>query len=241
MLYTSKYAIEDFEVYELEETTSTNDELKSISNIKPNHLITAIKQTQGRGRRGRTWEALLGNLYFSYSFEIAPQELSRLVFIISLSIAQSISEISKEDLVKIKWPNDVLLNDKKVSGVLLENIKDNIWAIGIGVNIVSSPKLPSILYQATSLQEEGIMLDRKEFLHYYLTNFNKNYKTYKKEGFSKIKTQWLEYAKNYQQTINIKTEKETKTGIFSAIDDDGYLILQNTNKEEKIIAGDLFI
>ena len=78
-------------------------------------------------------------------------------------------------------------------------------------------------------------------MYYYLKNFNKNYEIYTKEGFSKIKEQWLEFAHNYHQPINIKTEKELKSGIFSAIDDNGYLILKTNDKEEKIIAGDLFI
>ena len=61
------------------------------------------------------------------------------------------------------------------------------------------------------------------------------------KGFSKIKEQWLEFAHNHHQPINVKTEKELKSGIFSAIDDNGYLILKTNDKEEKIIAGDLFI
>ena len=242
MLSTSNYTIENFNIYELKQTSSTNDALKELPNLSPYTLITALKQTKGRGRRGRTWQSPKGNLYFSYSFIIPIKDLNKLVFIISLSLAQTVKNISpSSQSIKIKWPNDVLLNNKKISGILLENLKDDLWIIGIGVNIVSSPKLTEVLYEATSLQEEGIILDRIKFLHYYLKNFNKNYEIYTKEGFSKIKEQWLEFAHNYHQPINIKTEKELKSGIFSAIDDNGYLILKTNDKEEKIIAGDLFI
>jgi BirA family biotin operon repressor/biotin-[acetyl-CoA-carboxylase] ligase len=96
-------------------------------------------------------------------------------------------------------------------------------------------------YQATSLAENGIMLDRTDFLHYYLTNFSNDVKKYQQNGFQSLKQEWLQYALNYQRTVHIKTERGTKTGVFKTLDDNGYLILETEHGEEKIIAGDLFV
>ena len=165
MLFISKEEYEGFNIYELEETTSTNDVLKSQSDLSSSIVILAQNQTHGRGRRSNVWQSASGNLYFSYNQYINLQDLSKIVCLIALTLAQTIKQLSQNIDVKIKWPNDVIVNGGKISGILLENIKDNIWCIGIGVNITSSPKLDNAPYPITSLQEEGIILDRKEFLH----------------------------------------------------------------------------
>ena len=135
----------------------------------------------------------------------------------------------------IKWNLDY----KKV--VLLENIKDTLWAIGIGVNVEKAPVLEGMPYQATSLKESGLILDRIELLHYYLQQFLSDMQEYRKNGFDKIRREWLDMAKGYKEKIKIKTEREVKEGFFEDIDDNGYLILKTNKGTEKIIAGDLFI
>jgi BirA family biotin operon repressor/biotin-[acetyl-CoA-carboxylase] ligase len=241
MLYIHKEKIENYECYELEELGSTNDEIKSIKDASIPTIITALKQTKGRGRRGRSWEQVLGNLYFSYNIELSPKDLSKLVCIIGLSLAKTIKELSSTVDIKIKWPNDVMVNGHKISGILIENIKDNYWALGIGVNIVASPNINNTYYKATSLKEQGVTLDRMDFLRYYMKNFSNYYKNYLEFGFENIKKEWLEFAFKLHETITIQNEKTLKTGIFTNLDDEGYLILKTNNKEEKIIAGDLFI
>ncbi|MBQ8750931.1 MAG: biotin--[Alphaproteobacteria bacterium] len=241
MLYTSKEIIENYECYEFEELTSTNDEIKNIKDLSIPTLITAINQTNGRGRRARNWTPILGNLYFSYNIELSPKDLSKFVCLIGLSLAKTIKQLSSTLDIKIKWPNDVMVNNNKISGILIENISGNYWVVGIGVNIVDSPNIENASYQATSLKEQGIILDRKDFLRYYLKNFNQDYKQYLQFGFENIRKQWLELALNINKTITIQNEDISKKGEFITIDDNGYLILKTKDKEEKIIAGDLFI
>ena len=124
---------------------------------------------------------------------------------------------------------------------MFENIKENLWGIGIGVNIIGTPALENQPYKAVSLKECGILLDRIDFLRYYLHNFTTDLAEYRQKGFASIKEQWLKMALNYQKTITVKTEKTEKTGLFSALDDNGYLILQTSAGEERILAGDLFV
>lgn len=228
--------------YEEESVGSTNDEIKKlVPEAGESIVISAVRQTGGRGRRGRVWQGLDGNLFFTYSLSFPISELSRIVCLTGLSLAETVKKIAPSARVQIKWPNDVFLEGKKLSGILLENISDNLWGIGIGVNIVSSPRLEDMPYQAVSLKECGIMLDRTEFLHYYLHEFAADLAYCRKAGFAAVKERWLALAMNYRQNIGIKTETGLKEGVFADMDDNGYLLLQTADgKTERIIAGDLF-
>jgi BirA family biotin operon repressor/biotin-[acetyl-CoA-carboxylase] ligase len=242
MLSTCNKIIEQRQWYDFKELSSTNDELKKHYKDASKIIITAQNQTNGRGRLGRTWKEANGNLYFSYGLEISPQNLSNIVCLIGLSLAKTIQDVLPNKDIKIKWPNDIVIENKKISGILLENIKDNLWCVGIGVNIQTAPILDeNSHYKATSIKDEGIVLDRIEFLQYYLKNFNQDYKQYQIQGFDVIKKQWLQKALNINQQISIVTGNKTKQGTFITIDDAGYLVLKVDDKEEKIIVGDMFI
>lgn len=238
-LYKEKISLWDW--YDAKCVTSTNDEIKKIASDNEYVAISAMRQSGGRGRRGRKWTGIEGNLYFTYSIKIPLSELSRFVCLIGLSLAKTIKFFLPHNKVQIKWPNDVFLEDKKISGILLENIQKDLWAVGIGVNIIGAPVLENSSYQATSLKEYGFQLDRVDFLHYYLKNFTEDLEDYQKNGFEAVKKQWLDMALNLQQEIIIKTETESKKGVFLTLDDNGYLILKTDRGQERVIAGDLFI
>ena len=156
-------------------------------------------------------------------------------------LAKTITEISPLCQPKIKWPNDIFLKDKKLTGMLLENIKEDIWAVGIGVNIADSPKLINQAYEATSLKENGILTTREIFLEKFLNNLSKMQKQYRQQGFTPIKDEWLKQALNLGKEIIIKNEKDEKRGKFLTLDENGYLILKTNQGKQKIIAGDLFL
>lgn len=238
-MYKEKIAL--WEWYDVPVVNSTNDEIKKFLFEETPVVISAVRQTKGRGRRGHTWQEKEGNLYFTLSLKIPPFELSRYVCLIGLRLAKTIKALSPESNVKIKWPNDVFLNNKKVSGILLEKLKEDIWAIGIGVNIVASPTICNMPYQAGSLKESAIVLDRTDFLRYYLENFAKDLLLYQKEGFLPIKAQWLSFAMNLNREITIKNERTVQTGIFLTLDDNGYLLLKTDEQIKRIVAGDLFV
>lgn len=239
-VYKEKIALWDW--YEIESTGSTNDEIKRLIPSSGNSVaLSAVRQTGGRGRRGRGWQEIEGNLYLTFSVEIPAAELSRYVCLIGLSLAETIKEIAPQSDVRIKWPNDVFLGGKKLSGILLENICGSLWAVGIGVNVAAAPDLSGTAYKAGSLKENGIMLDRIEFLHYYLAKFASGLEQYRREGFLPLKERWLSLALNRRQKISVKTETAVKTGEFLTIDDNGYLMLKTGEGIERIVAGDLFI
>ena len=108
-------------------------------------IIIAETQTAGRGRYGRIWQSPRGNLYVSFVFESNPMRDKYLSFLTGLALAESLPEFN----VRLKWPNDVLLEGKKVAGILLETTGDKI-IVGIGVNLVSSPD-KNMLYPTANL------------------------------------------------------------------------------------------
>ena len=158
--------IGDWMLHDMAEAGSTNDEVKKLSaNIRGQKVvISARSQTNGRGRRGRGWVSLDGNLFFSLGVENELKNLGALVFIASLSLWQTVRNLDPLLNVKLKWPNDVLVNDKKISGMLLEKGAGDYWVIGIGVNLKVAPLLVNTLYPAVSLAEAGINVERLDFL-----------------------------------------------------------------------------
>ena len=240
MLFGYKERIDQWKWFEAEELNSTNDAIKKLQESDFPAVISALRQTKGRGRRGRKWIGIEGNLYFTYSLKILPQELSQYVCLIGLSLVKTVKRFSPNTKVEIKWPNDIFMENKKLTGVLLEHIRDDNWAIGIGVNIAKAPIITDQPYEATSLKENWIETDRITFLKKYLIQFSQDLETYKREGFTNIKAEWLKYAYRLGEEIVIKNEKSEKRGIFLTLDDNGYLVLKTKEGEEKIIAGDLF-
>lgn len=235
--------IADWTWIDKEIVTSTNDEALLFSNSTTDEkfIISSQEQTQGRGRRGRCWTALKGNLFFSQGIPFDSKYIGHLIFITSLSLYQTIYELlPKEHNLHLKWPNDVLINNCKVSGILIEKGSNDYYIIGIGVNICSFPKDNPMLYPATSLKDNGINIDRLAFMKSYINKFDDNYKIWKTSGFDLIKTQWLLAVKGLGEPVNVKLENRELNGIFEGIGAQGELLLKSDDKSHKIYAGDIF-
>lgn len=205
-------------------------------------VVSAVRQTAGRGRRGRQWIDCAGNLFMSLAVKAEMKDLGRLVLLSSLCLFATIKELSKDVKVKIelKWPNDVLVNGGKISGILLEKGSGDYFVIGIGVNIAASPKGNVAAYPLVSLREAGIDTDRVTFLKNYVAIWDKTRDTWDKEGFESLRQMWLANVKGLGEKINVTDEKETKKGVFFGIDEDGALLLGGADGIRKIRAGDVF-
>lgn len=224
------------------EVGSTNDEAKNLTNDSTGnkYVITAQSQTNGRGRRGRSWISLDGNLFMSMAIKVELKDLGQIIFIVSLSLLETLRRLFPSINVCLKWPNDVLVNEQKVSGILLEKGEGEYLVIGVGVNIVASPKIEGLIYPALSLHDAGYSTDRISLLKAYLQTFDANWKIWKEKGFENVKQRWLDNAKGCGQKILVHTEKGDKAGIFSGVDNNGTLLLQIDDEIEKIYAGDIF-
>ncbi|GMO56016.1 MAG: hypothetical protein Ta2D_00020 [Rickettsiales bacterium] len=222
---TQKNKISNYNIVELDEVDST---MLKIKEYEVNTILVAQKQTNGRGKDNRVWNSEKnGNLYFSMLLNAEKQlNYSQLSFVVSLAFRDAIpNSISK-------WPNDILLNDKKCCGILLQ-LDNKKLIIGCGLNIKTYP--PNTSFPATSLKDEGFIIDRIEILKVFLQNFNNYYEIWEKNGFSIIREKWLEKCYNLKKKIKIN-EKE---GIFFDIDNEGALLLSIGDKIEKITSGDV--
>lgn len=226
------------------EIESTNDEAYRISkDILPGQkiVITTQRQTKGRGRRGRNWISLEGNLFMSQVFCWPLKENNALPLIVSLAVLNTVLQLSPHAHVRLKWPNDVLLNNCKLSGILLERGEKDSIIIGIGVNVKHYPEASSLLYPSTSLSANDIDIDRTEFLKLYLDEFDKLIQIYTSKGMSTIVSMWLNHAKGLNSPIVVRTQHNELTGIFKGLDSDGMLQLKTIDdKVVSISAGDVF-
>lgn len=233
--------INGWDFYKYEEIGSTNDVIKLFCQT-PNRkiVVQAIRQTAGRGRLGRSWVSEEGNLFFSMAFEFPLKDLGHLVTVSALSLAQILSRLAPQEKVSLKWPNDVLMNEAKISGILLEKGDGDYIITGIGVNIVSAPEIPDILYPTNSLRNAGIETTADTLLTQYLQQFDSNLQILRQQGFVPLKKQWLNMAANLNKQILVRQLDKEETGIFRGIDDNANLIIETAGELKKILAGDIF-
>ena len=227
---------------EKEEVASTNDEAYVLSQAVKSgcYVVTAKRQTNGRGRRGRSWVGYDGNLFMSFLQPVDMAKIGQIVFVVSLSLLETLQELFPKIEAKLKWPNDVLVENNKISGILLEKGEGDYLIIGIGVNLVGAPKLEEVIYPAASLKDKGFEVDRLTFFKKYVEIYDKNCSLWQKQGFAPIREKWLNNVKGLGEEIAVHTDKETKIGIFKNVDEDGILLLERQNALEKIYAGDIF-
>ena len=152
-----KYYLMKIKKYKYKLVTSTNDiAIKLIKNKNINAgFVLANKQKKGRGQRGRKWISYKGNLFVSIFYRIEKMNLSltKLTIINAKLVIKMISNYYKKN-IKIKMPNDILINKKKICGILQETIQKNkkrYLIVGIGLNLIKSPKIKD--YPTTNLYE----------------------------------------------------------------------------------------
>lgn len=208
-------------------------------------VILGEYQTRGRGRRERTWISNAGqNLTFSILLknDLKDHKINLVNLGSSLAVAQALENLYQLN-VELKWPNDVLVEKKKIAGILLESQskgnKISRVAIGIGLN-VNQPNFPGKFdIQPTSVRKEFKELaNRERLLSEILNLFEDMLETWKNEP-QKILNDWRNRCKMIGERIKITDGDKIKSGIFHDIDDDGFLILKISDKYEKIHFGDM--
>lgn len=237
----------NFTIHHFEEVKSTNSlalELSKTHKIDHNHIILADSQSGGKGRMGRSWTSPPGNLYFSLVLKSQKSiaEISQISFLSAVSMGLAISEFDqkKTDEAKInyKWPNDILIDGKKVAGILLEKDSDFV-VVGIGVNINSHPQ--NISYPACNLENRGFLVNQENLLKKFLDNFSDLYQKWQNFGFTPIRNLWLARAYNLGKEININLPEKSLLGVFKDLDKNGNLIISSANTEIIISSAEIII
>jgi BirA family biotin operon repressor/biotin-[acetyl-CoA-carboxylase] ligase len=206
--------------------------------------ISAARQTQGRGRRGRVWDAGQGNLTASLLLRPKAQAsvIGQLSFAAALAVAEMAQHFAPDISIQVKWPNDVLGNGRKLAGILLESGEDSSgrWlVIGVGVNLASFP--PGTEFPATSLAQLGIAAPSSEdALTVLAARFAHWYDVWMSEGFETVRTGWLARAGGLGKPIQARLPHHTHEGVFEGIDAAGALLLNEQGHVRAIAAGEVF-
>jgi len=248
-------------------TKSTNDDL--LARWRAGELIDPVariahEQTSGKGRAGRIWFSRPEDtLCFSlaYPFRKRPNELSGLSLVIGLAVVAGIAGalgISEAELhqqgLRLKWPNDLLLNNAKLGGILIEGGQSNpespTWmVIGLGLNLRHGELIEKSLKDSTSLKVAALdqlmphqaPIPDNEFIWLKLIeSFEKHLIDFERHGFSYFKNSWAQWDAFDGQSVCISgTGKESLAGISVGVDDTGALILKQNDKSIAIHAGDV--
>ena len=227
-----------FNLHIYDEIDSTNDEAKRIEGIKDFHIFITEKQTKGRGRHGKKWSSPnTGNIYMTISTSQNTSQINPISLISGLICKKAIDKLIRKPSIMLKWPNDILFNDKKIGGILVEteinkeNIK-TIIGIGINLNINKEESWWGDLsrFALESKRNELINLILTEFLNIFDNSYDN----------------WLDDWKKSCMHINKEIEifdgeHLKKKAIFKDIDAQGNAIIETKEGEEVIATGQISI
>ena len=229
-----------FRLFQFDEIASTNDAAKDYAEKggREQAVFIADRQSGGRGRSGNQWESPAGNLYMSCILfrPILARDAGQYSFLTAVAIFDAVQPyLKKGQELKLKWPNDILMDGKKLSGILLEStITDGRldWlVIGAGLNLAYAPQGAAKL---------GADIDRLGLAEKILSNINIYAQLVDNEGFKPVRDKWLRHAAALGEVINVRLPHENRQGVFETIDQDGCLILKRNNQRERIASGDVF-
>ena len=217
-------------IIKVHEIESAMDFAKNLfENVKPPFIVVADIQKKGRGQYKKEWESPYGGLWFTEVLEInTPLGLSTYI---SIPIMRILKKYVQD--VKIKWPNDILVENKKIAGILIE-IKGNIAFIGIGINVEN--EIPDELKEIAISLKEKVCLSKNSIFNEIIKEQENLNDVFLKIGFKGFKE---EYEKNLiliNKEVTIKNET-TINGVVKGVTEDGELILKNKNNEIKISHG----
>ena len=202
--------------------------------------ITATRQTAGYGRRDRSWDSGDGNLAATLLLrpDAPPAAAAQLSFAAALAVADLAAHFAPQAAIRVKWPNDVLVSGRKLSGILLEAGQG--WlAIGIGINLAAHPTETE--FPATSLAALGIAPPTPDAaLTVLASRFAHWLSAWREQGFEPLRAAWLARAGELGAPIRARLPHEERHGAFAGIDASGALLLREASGVRAITAGEVF-
>lgn len=237
------------ETISLKQVKSTNLYAKEhLSELHDKTVVHALSQTEGRGRLQRKWVDLgEGNLFMS--FVLKPSEsfdeiYSNLTQYLSVKLCKILEAYGLEP--QIKWPNDVLINGKKIAGILSEtvmqgsNFKGLVLGIGVNLNASEASVKEITDKEVTALNLEiGNVVDCESFRAVLCEEFFKDYDEFLEKGFEFIKSDYINKACFLDKEVCVKVFDTEKRGIAKSVTDKGELVLFNNNEDFVLTIGDI--
>ncbi len=240
----------DRNVIYYKEIDSTNRKAKELAETKSEGLVViADRQTAGRGRRGRSWESSAeDNLYMSLLLkpQIPVTHASMLTLVMACSVADAFAKCGIR--AQIKWPNDLILGDKKICGILTEmEVTDeqiDFVVIGVGVNLNQSMIAEELKDKATSVfLETGKRIEREELVTAILDCFEENYACFQKEqNLNFLQEEYNEMLVNKNRQVLVLEPAGEYQGIAMGINEKGELLVQKEDGQlEPVFAGEVSV
>lgn len=211
--------------------------------------ITARSQTRGRGRCGRSWISETGNFHATYTRALGGEisEVARYSFVAALAVRDSVLEFTYDRcMLTLKWPNDVLADDRKVAGILLECITSsgrNHLICGIGINLATSPgdagtggwkPRPGSLREAA-----GITVTTDDLLPVMACAMQKRVQQLVDEGFESIRVDWLGSAAGLGRQVEVRDGNEIVHGVLVTVDRSGFAVVDDGKAMRTFAAADI--
>ena len=235
-----------------ESTGSTNIQAKLLAEegAPSGTLVVAEQQTQGRGRRGRTWASPAGrNLYFTLLLkpDFVPDKASMLTLVMAIAVQSAITEVCGIK-AGIKWPNDIVVNGKKVTGILTEMSVQGEYiqhvVIGVGINVKEQEFIPELEGKAASLEQElGRQGSRAALLEKIMEFFEADYALFtQKQNLSLLMEAYNAALVNCGREVRVLDPAGEYTGMAQGINEKGELCVKTADgKVKKVYAGEVSV
>ncbi len=246
-------------IYYKEEVDSTNTSAKELSakGMKNGSVIISNYQKKGKGRNGKIWTSPCGcNVYMSILLKpkFSPEVAQGMTILAAVSVADAIAETTALK-PQIKWPNDILVNSKKVSGILTEMSTQNMTIehiiVGIGINVNLEEKdmennikaiATSLLIESKNMSSSNGPINRNRLITAIIKKFDKYYEMFLSTGLSSVLQYYQKYFILIGKEIEINIDNKRVKGRVVGIDSKGALLLKTGENElERVVSGEIYL
>ncbi len=246
-------------IYYEEKVDSTNTLARelSVKGVKNGSVVISDYQEKGRGRNGKVWTSPCGcNIYMSIILKpkFSPEVAQGMTILAAVSVADAIVEVTSLK-PQIKWPNDILIDSKKVSGILTEMSTQNMIIehiiVGIGMNVNLEEKdiedgikdiATSLLIESKKINGSSILINRNKLIISILNKFDKYYEMFLSTGLSSVLQYYQKYFGMIGKEIEINIKDRRVKGQVVGIDSKGALLLKTGENElEKVVSGEIYL
>jgi BirA family transcriptional regulator, biotin operon repressor / biotin---[acetyl-CoA-carboxylase] ligase len=237
----------DYRVVIYDTVGSTNDEARRLARAgaAEGTVIWAREQTAGRGRRGHRWVSPPGNLYVSFVLrpDRSRRQTPQLGFVVALAIGDALREVVGDRAnLAYKWPNDVLVEGRKIAGLLIEAEfgEPEVLVIGIGINLASAPSGTEFPATSVAAVRDCEAPSPGKMLEMLAIRLDAWLKRWRGEGFAPIRSAWLAGATSVGLPVRVRLGRNELRGRFQDIDKEGGLLLETADGMRCISAGEVF-
>ena len=212
-------------IEKLDSVASTQNYIKQFYKAGQ-RVVIAREQTNGFGQKDRKWESYLGNLQVSLAFPCTEVNKHQITIVAIIALGKSLSNIKVDLKYQYKWVNDLLIEGRKVAGILCETQGDTVF-LGLGVNLIKNPAGNF----STHLGNYGIKISPEELLSLFLENFTVEFNSWLDNGFKPVAEAWKSSAFCLGEEVKVALETgEEITGILLDFNESGLIILKEDEK-----------